>query len=219
MARPLLVCSAILTAWMSSAVADDKPATKDDSKSRVAEYLASATTGVRYSEDKDIADGRILRVYVVGTATINTVLGVEEGIEIAKEKAEESAKAEFVKWLGSKVDLRKKSSGEVILSKEGEEGAVRESGKMVERRSKDYEETASALVRGLKLVGAEQKGKEKKYVVMYRWEAKTADAIGRIGEKPTPKVEDKPVAKEPPAVKPPAKKDAPAIPDKKFIDD
>jgi hypothetical protein len=124
------------------------------------------------------------------------VLGVEEGLEIAREKAEESAKAEFVKWLGSKVCVRKTVKNEILLVKEGEEkadgGTTKEMGKIVERRTKEFQETASSVVRGLKVVAAEQIGKDKKFVMVFRWDSRTSDLAAGVGDKLNkPKVDPK----------------------------
>lgn len=197
---------------VSAAVIGDEPAAKPDPaaaakaevRARVEKYLAAATPGVFYSDEKDTKDGQVERVFVVGVAAISTTLGVDEGLEIAKERAEESAKAEFVKWLGSTVTVRKTVNNEILLFKEGVEAAggvnTKESGKKVERRTKEFEETASGVVRGFRVVATHQNGKDKKFVIVYRWEAKPTD----------PKAGDK---------KPEPKKTGPTIPDKKTIID
>ncbi len=46
--------------------------------------------------------------------------------------------------------------------------------------TKEFEETASSLVRGLKVVGMEQKANEKIYTVVYRWDARSIVAVGKI---------------------------------------
>src|SRR5207253_96093 len=119
-----------------------------------------------------------------GRSTISTVLGVQEGLEVAQERAEEAAKAAFVTWLNGKVTVRKTSANQLIIVKEGEEGTgndgVREQAKMVEKRTREFQETASSLVRGLKLVASETKGKEKTYTVVYRWEPHTAGAVEKL---------------------------------------
>jgi len=101
---------------------DKAAAEKAAMRERVAKYLENGIPGVLYSEDADTKDGRFLRVFVVGTASISTVLGAEEGIEIAQEKAEESAKTLFVTWLGSKVSVQKTTKNELLITKVGEEG-------------------------------------------------------------------------------------------------
>jgi len=39
------------------------------------------------------------------------------------------------------------------------------------------------MMRGFKLVHVETKADDKSYTLIYRWEAKTAAAAGRVGEK------------------------------------
>ena len=156
-------------------------AAKEEMRARIAAYLENGKSGVFYSDEKDVKDAKILRVFIVGTSTISTTLGAEEGLEIAEERAGESAKSEYVKWLGSKVAIRKTVKNEILLTKEstdGEKGGEgQESAKRVERRTKEFEETASHLVRGLRVVGVQQIAKEKKYIVVYRWDSAPGVAI------------------------------------------
>jgi hypothetical protein len=214
------MCATLLAGLLAAPLAvaqspAEKPDAKAETRAQIEKYLEAATPGVFWKDEKDLKDNRFERVYIVGTSTISTVLGENEGLEIAKERAEESAKAEFVKWLGSKVTIRKTVKNEVLLTLEGAntpDGAgVREAGKQVERRTKEFEETAGGMVRGLKLAGVHQNGGQKKYVIVYRWEARAADAAGRANDKPAdPKKPADPAA---------PKKSAPAIPDKKIIID
>jgi len=155
---------------------------KEDLKARINQYLEAGKTGVFYSETHDLKDGSIVRLFAVGKATISNALGAEEGLELAQEKAEEAAKSAFVTFLNGKVAVRKSSNNEVILTKEGEEGNVRESGKIVEKRTKEFEETAGSIVRGLKVVAVDQRTKEKVYIVVYRWEARAASAAKSVDD-------------------------------------
>ena len=54
-------------------------------------------------------------MFVVGSSPISTTLGVEEGLEIAQERAEESAKSAFVKFLNGKVTVRKTVTSQEAL--------------------------------------------------------------------------------------------------------
>jgi hypothetical protein len=207
MTRSILVLGAALAA--SCGGADDKGTVaraareKAELKARAEKYLTVGTPGVQVDPEKDLKDGRYVRVFVVGTSPVSTVLGVEEGLAIAREKAEESAKAELVKWLDAKVAIRKTATDEVLLLTEGDgtPGGPKEQGKKVERRTREYEETAAGLVRGLKLVAYEQKGAERKVICVYRWDA---------GPVPTPEAARGAA---------PAKPVEPAIPDKKVVID
>lgn len=210
------------------AKADPAAEAKAEIRARVEKYLAAATPGVFYSEEKDTGkDGQIVRVFVVGTSTISGVLGDEEGAEIARERAEEAAKTEFVKWLGSKVTVRKTTTNEILLTKEGTDtgdgATTKESGKKVERRTKEFEETAGSVVRGLKVAAVHQDPKAKKYILVYRWEAKSAAGAAKVGENlnADPKKPDdtKPEAKKPDDKKPEPKKPNGTLPEKKVIID
>lgn len=191
----LIVSAAVVTADEPAAKPDPAAAAKAEVRARVEKYLDAATPGVFYSDEKDTKDGRVERAFVVGVSAISTALGADEGLEIAKERAEESAKAEFVKWLGSKVTVRKTVNNEILLVKEGVEAAdggvtTKEAGKRVERRTKEFEETASGVVRGLRVAATHQNGKEKKFVIVYRWESKAADSKAN-DKKSVPSVPDK----------------------------
>lgn len=182
MNRVLVVALTTLTCVAAPARADDPAAaaraarTKAELKARAEKYLTAGVAGVQVDAETDLVDGRYVRMFVVGTATISTVLGAAEGLEIAKEKAEERAKAAYVKWLGSRVRVIRTSADEVLLLKEGEDGGAgrKDQGKLVERSTKGYEETAAGLVRGLKLVAYEQKGAERTVIAVYRWDAPAA---------------------------------------------
>jgi hypothetical protein len=187
-------------------------ALKADLKARTEKYMELALPGVFLSDEKDVKDGQVVRLFVVGISTISTTLGLEEGLEIAMERAEESAKTAFVTFLGSKVTVRKNVKNEILLCKDGEEtadsGTTKDLGKKVERRTKEFEESATSIVRGLKVVAKDQIGKEKKLVVVYRWESKLADLAAGVGDKlNNPKIDPKKVD--------PKK----TIPDKKIVID
>ena len=96
---------------------------------------------------------------------------------------------------------------------------MREQGKKVEKRTKEFEETASSMVRGLKVVGMEQKANEKTYTTVYRWDAELNSAIGKIDNKLNKPVDPS----ERDGTKPDERKAKPApnktIPNKKIIVD
>ena len=174
---------ALVTAVTAGAASADDAA-KAERKARIEKYIEMGQSGVYYKEETDVKNGVITQAYIVGTASISSVLGEAEGLELAKEKAEESAKSAFVKWLGSSVTVRKTVKEEILLTTEGADGELKESGKKVERRTKEFDETASAMVRGMKLVGTSQSGKEKKFIIVYRWEPGLAPAKGDGSETP-----------------------------------
>lgn len=164
-----------------------KSTSSNSSPTRVEAYLHGGTAGVYFRENEDTHDGKIIRIYVVGTATVNTALGVSEGLEWARERAGEVARSEFVNWLGSKVTIRKTVEGEMQLVKDGNEnhsgqGESQEAMKKTERRTTIYEETASSLVRGLKFIAGEDRPHEKRYVAVYRWDFANVNGIRELKE-------------------------------------
>lgn len=220
----MIIAPLVVLAVATLGFADDKAAAKEEMKARIAAYLDAAKPGVYYSEEKDTKNGEIIRVFVVGASVISTTLGVEEGLEIAQERAEESGKTAFVTWLGSKVTIRKSVKNEIIMTKEGEEnaegqGTTKEAAKRVERRTKEFDETAAGMVKGLKVVGSDQIGKQKKYVVVYRFDVKALNAIDKLGERLNTKPGEE--AKKPAEKNTPEKKTAPGkeIPSKRTIID
>jgi hypothetical protein len=150
--------------------AEDQTKPADDLRKRVEAYLDQALPGVFYSEEADVRDGRIVRLFAIGTALLHDTLGREEGLDQARQCAQESARAELARFLASKVTVKVTAAEEVVLKKDGTDGGLKESGKKVERRTREFEERATAVIRGLKVAGARQIGEEKRYVVVYRWD-------------------------------------------------
>ncbi len=187
MVRGLIICVP-LAALLCWARADDKPVQQPDKKSdNTALYakLMDAGNGVY----KVVLDekGRVESAIVVGQSRISTALGVEKGKEVARQRAELAAKGAFAKWLNEKVSVHQKNEDETILFLEGNEGnnadALKESGKAVEKTSSKIESMAASMMRGFKIVRVEVKAEDKSYTLIYRWEAKTAAAAARVGEK------------------------------------
>lgn len=193
MPRPLLTL-ALTLALAVPAFAADPAAPKPSADADLYAKLAEAGNGV-YKVDTD-KDGRITSCIVVGQSRISTTLGVAKGKEVARTRAELEAKGAFAKWLNEKVDVHQKSESETILFVEGAEGnnleALKESGKSVEKTATKIESVASGLVRGFKLVHVEVKGDDKTYSIVYRWDAKVADAVKDLT---TPPAKDPPVEK------------------------
>ncbi|MEI7488205.1 MAG: hypothetical protein WCJ72_12490 [Chryseobacterium sp.] len=156
---------------------------KEDLKSRISQYIETGIKGVFYDTEKDVKNGNILRLFVVGTAVISTAIGVEEGLEIASEKADETAKIELLKFLETKASFSKNSKGELIISKEGEEngdgeGDRKEGIKKIDKRSTEYKENANGCIKGLKVAGVEHKGKN--FIAVYRLETSTLNSIDKL---------------------------------------
>ena len=118
--------------------------------------------------------GRVQSLVVVGQSRISTVLGAAKGKELARKRAEQSAKAAFVKWLGEAVVVCENAENETTLFLQGEESndkdALSEAGKAVEKSSDTYKSVAAGLVRGLLNCSTPTSNAEdKEYTVVYGW--------------------------------------------------
>jgi hypothetical protein len=117
--------------------------------------------------------GRVQSLIVVGQARLSTVLGATKGRELARKKAERSAKAAFVKWLGEAVVVCESAKDETTLFLQGEEGkdkeTLSEAGKALEKSSDTYKSIAAGLIRGLTLLHTDLNAEEKEYSVVYGW--------------------------------------------------
>jgi hypothetical protein len=161
----------VLLAASPALFADPPPRSAgDDLRKRVDGYLDQALPGVFYSDHEDVRDGRIVRLFAVGTAIVHDTLGREEGLDQARRRAQEAARAELARFLATRVTVKVTASDEVVLARDGSDGAVKETGRKVERRTREFEERATAVIRGLRMAGARQVAEEKRYVVVYRWD-------------------------------------------------
>ena len=170
-----------ITALSLPAMAEDKekPTKNDDDEvAKAMSKIAEAGPGVYKIKTDD--KGRIKSCIVVGQSRISTVLGKAKGIETARQRAQLDAKAEFVKWLKEKVNVRQKTDDETIILLEGNEGKggdeLKESGKAVEKTSKKMESIAEGLVRGMEVLHTEVIAKDQTYTIVYGWDAKAAEA-------------------------------------------
>jgi hypothetical protein len=153
-------------------------------KSAAVEYEKVAGGGPGVSGVVRDEQGRIRSVLVVGRSRISTVLGAAKGKEVALQRASLAADVEFVKWLGSKVEVHESLSKETTLFLEGEDndpGALRESGKAVEKTSAQYKRLSSGFVRGLQTVYRHVDGTRKELTLVKRWSARRALAIEKLG--------------------------------------
>ena len=144
--------------------------------------------------------GRIVSCVVVGQARISTVLGKAKGIEMARDKANLAASAEFVKWIKENVTAYQSADEENVTLLEGTEGtdddAHKESGKAVERSSKKMDSLAKGLVRGLQILHKDIDGNGKTYTIVKGWKADTMEAVKKVasdleGDEPASKGEPK----------------------------
>jgi hypothetical protein len=209
-----VVFMGLLAVTAISKAQDKADKAKKDNK---VDYAKVAAGGPGVSNVVRDAKGRILSVLVVGRSRISTVLGAAKGKEIAQQRASLQADAEFVKWLGSKVEVHENAQNETTLflegSEENDKEALRESGKSVEKTSEQYKRTAQGFVRGMQIVYKDTSGKKKEMTIVKKWRSKTAEAIENIGKKkPT---DDKPADKKPATDRPAGKRADKVIRDEK----
>ena len=183
--RALAAVCLVVVAFLG-ACADDKPSNQPEKKSDNAELyakLVEAGIGVYKVELDD--KGRVRSAIVVGQSRISTALGTEKGKEVARQRAELAAKGAFAKWLNEKVSVHQKSEDETILFLEGNQGkdgdAVKESGKAVEKTTSKIESLATSMMRGFKVVHVEVRAADKSYTLVYRWDARSVAATGKLG--------------------------------------
>lgn len=202
----LLLCACLVQA-------DDKA--KDDAEvAKAMSKIAQLGPGV-YAIKKDDM-GRITSCIIVGQSRISTVLGEAKGLQDARDKARLDASAQFVKWLKEKVSVHEKGDNETILFMEGSEendkDALKESGKAVEKNSKQFESISEGEVRGLQVLHVEVSDKDKTYTLVLGWSAENAKATEKIDDG-----DKKP--EERPSKKPDEEKTATSDDAKKFLPD
>src|SRR5258707_1935816 len=118
--RPQFLVGMVLVAFLALAVLANVDARAPKKEVKV-DYSQVAAGGPGVSNVVRDKKGRILSVLIVGRSRISTVLGATKGKEIAARRASLAADAEFVKWLGSKVDVRESDKDETTLFLEGAE--------------------------------------------------------------------------------------------------
>jgi hypothetical protein len=180
--RVLLALSLSVLLFATALPAEDKNPDKQAVKKVDYSQIAQAGPGV-YKVEFD-KHGRIQSCIVAGSSRISTVLGAAKGLEVARQRAELRAKAEFIKWLKEKVSVYQKSDDETILFLEGNEdndkNARHESGKAVEKTTAQFTIFAEGLARGLQVVHVEVNSNDKEYILILKWKSKTAAAVKEV---------------------------------------
>jgi hypothetical protein len=178
--KRLFTALAFTALLVSAANAQDN--TKKDDPEKAVGKIIELGPGVHQIKTDD--KGRLLSCVIVGRAPIHTVLGVEQGTEVARQQAQLAAKAEFIKWLRSTVTVREGAESETTLSiegsKEGDQKTLRESGKEVGKTTRRYELAAEGLVRGLQLLGVDISERNGTYTVVYGFTSKAAEAVQKV---------------------------------------
>jgi hypothetical protein len=149
---------------------------------------------------KKDSSGRVQSLILVGQSRLSTVLGATKGKEIARKRAEQSAKAAFIKWLGEAVVVCENSENETTLFLQGEESkdknVLSEAGKAVEKSSDTYKSVAAGLVRGLTLLHTDLNAERMECSVVYGWSLANAKSAKDVATH-DPGIEEKPAAKPP----------------------
>ena len=171
---PATVVALLFAFNAATASADDKKEGAESKAVSVEEQmdnLVKQGPGIHNIKKDD--KGRVQSLIVVGQSRISTVLGATKGKEVARKRAEQSAKAAFVKWLGEAVVVCENAENETTLFLQGEESndkdALSEAGKAVEKNSDTYKSVAAGLVRGLTLLHTDLNAEDKEYSVVYGW--------------------------------------------------
>lgn len=181
--RAWIVSFVVVAAGVGAARADDLAKT-DDATQTALSNIAALGPGVHSIKTSE--KGKITSCIIVGHSRISTALGKAKGLEIARQRAEMDAKAQFVKWLKEKVSVRAGTDDETIVFLEGSEDndkeALREYGKAVEKTTKKMDSIAEGVIRGCQLLHVETNGSDKMYTLVYGWDAKTAEATKKVKE-------------------------------------
>jgi hypothetical protein len=180
----IATAAALLLSTAAVRAEEGKKPKKDDDADKVVSKLIQLGSGVHKVKTDD--QGRIQSCVIVGQSRISTALGKAKGLEVARQRAQLSASAEFVKWLKEKVEVHQKSEDETILFIEGSEGndkdALRESGKAVEKTTQKIEVTAKGLARGFQVLGTDVSDEDKTYTVVIGWSAKAAAGTKKVSK-------------------------------------
>jgi hypothetical protein len=174
------------------------------------EYEKVAAGGPGVSSVLCDEQGRIRSLLVVGRSRISSVLGASKCKEVALQRASLQADVEFIKWLGSKVEVHESASKETTLFLEGSQDndstALRESGKAIEKTSAEHKRISAGFVRGLQTVYRHVDGAKKELTLAKKWSASRARAIELIDpsnakSRPASKPADKRIEDEKVAIK------------------
>lgn len=177
---PLLFVALIVSSVIVRAAEDEEAPSAEAKMAKLVE-LGPGVHAIKKDKKK-----RIISCVVVGQARISTALGKSKGLEIARNKANLDASAQFVKWLNDDIVLQEASEDESITLMEGSEGeegdTLSESGMSIEKNSKKMETVSKGLVRGLQLLHKQVDGNGKTYSVVKGWKAETSEGAKEISE-------------------------------------
>jgi hypothetical protein len=128
-------------------------------------------------------DGRITKVVIVGAARISTILGAADGLQTARSEARLRAAGKFRQFLKEKASIVETVKSERIVTLEGKEDSLTESGKKISKNTEEYKTSSEGIVRGLQILGyrtVSLNKKEKMYVMVTGWDHKTSEAAKKL---------------------------------------
>ena len=178
----LIISPIICTLLLGGQISQAQDEVNEPSVNEKMAKIAAMGPGV-HNIQKD-KSGHITACVIVGQARISTVLGKGKGIENARNKANLDCSAQFVKWLKEEVSVRESSDEETVTLMEGTEDgdaeSLKETGKAVEKSSKNMESISKGLVRGLQFIHKEVDGEGKTYSIIKGWKADNAEGVKKL---------------------------------------
>ena len=172
---------AILT-FSTVGFAQEEQQSKQPSKAELLKQYAKGAAGVvDYAFDDE---GRLIKVVVVGKATISTVLG-PRGEIVAERKAAMDCDAQFVQWFKKNMTVTENEDQEAIQRTTGS-GNDDEVNREYEAKDSDnysrvIESKASQVLRGMTPIYSGINPEKKQYVVIKGFNRKIAKAVKELG--------------------------------------
>jgi hypothetical protein len=151
----MMMCCVFLVGTQSVLAQDIDDSDKDKEVSVKDRYKALPLGVSVVQKDKK---GKIISLVVSGRARVTTVLGVEQGIELAEVKADLDCDARFIAWMNkSNVRISVEGNREfLVVTEEGED-----SGKSADKTTVEQKREAQGIVRGLQVLYSETDGDTK----------------------------------------------------------
>ncbi len=147
----------------------------------VDDYVNSGVDGV--VDVRTGKDGRITKVVILGAARISTVLGAADGLQTARNEARLRAAGKFRQFVQEKVSMVETAKSERIVTLEGKENSLTETGKKISKNTEEYKTSSEGMVRALQVLGYRMVSlnkKEKMYVMVVGWDHKTSDLAKKL---------------------------------------
>ena len=176
----LCCCCATQMGYSQETATEDAPTvTPRATASDAIDTLVALGPGVH--KVKKSTNNAVMSLVTIGQARISTALGKAKGLERARRIASQSADAEFLKWLKSKVSVAETEESEDIILLENDGGKIpKETGKAVEKTSRKMELYSAGLLRGLQVIHADQDPESEMITVIKGWKADTAQGTKKV---------------------------------------